>query len=291
VGSLEGRVVVLTGAAGGLGRAYARLFAREGARLVLNDVNADAAEALRVELAATGGDVVVVASDLSRASDSDDLVSAALDSFGALHVLINNAGVWHEGEFVESAPDDWDALVGVHVRAPLLAMRAAGRYWRDEEAAGRPRHGSVINTTSRSALNAISPHGAYAAAKAAITTASVVAAKEFAAFGARVNVVAPFARTDMTKIVRGLAGRLGEDLDEGAFDPWVPDHVAPALAYLATESCPLNGEVLYVHGGIVQRYVGWQPGPGLNEEHAWSVEDLAEELPVALGLDDGAHPQ
>lgn len=285
--ALEGRVAVITGASGGLGREYARLFAAESARLVLADREVGAETAGRSdplselvhELAAAGADVAAYRGDIGAELAGDQLVSLAQERFGRLDVLVNNAGNWYEGLLEESPLESWDSIMHVHLRGHFLTLRAAARYWSDLHKAGRPVAASVINTASRSALNAVAGHSVYAAAKGGIIALTHVAAKELAAYGVRVNCVAPAARTGMTLGIPALAGTVQAPASPDIFDEWDPANVAPLVAYLATRDCPVTGEILFARGGTVQRYEPWEPGAAIEKQGRWTVAELAKQVP------------
>lgn len=297
--ALEGRVAVITGAGGGLGRGYARLFAVEGARLVLADRqlgpaagnNDDALSDLVDELAAAGTDAVAYRGDISADACGDDLVSVAVGRFGTLDVLVNNAGNWYDGPLEEVTLASWDSIMQVHLRGHFLTLRAVARHWVGAHRAGRHAGASVINTASRSALNAIAGHSAYAAAKGGIIALTHVAAKELAPYGVRVNCIAPAARTGMTLGIEALAGTMRTPTNPDDFDEWDPENVAPLVAYLATENCPLTGEILFARGATVQRYEPWRPGAAIEKHGRWTVAELAERVPGLLPSDPGKEPR
>ena len=288
--ALDGRVAVITGASGGLGREYARLFAAEGARLVLADRapgaagpgDADPLAELVEELTARGTEVAAYRGDIGAEAAGDRLVSLARERFGALDVLVNNAGNWYEGPLEESPLESWDAIMHVHLRGHFLTLRAAARYWAAAHKAGRPVAASVVNTTSRSALNTIEGHSVYAAAKAGIIGLTQVAARELQRYGVRVNCIAPAARTGMTLGIPALAEAVRAPGDPGSFDEWDPANVAPLVAYLATRDCPVTGEVLFARGGTVQHYAPWAPGQAIQKKTRWTVAELAEQVPGLL---------
>jgi NAD(P)-dependent dehydrogenase (short-subunit alcohol dehydrogenase family) len=287
MGSLHGRTVVITGAAGGLGRAYTLLLAREGARIVANDVPGarESLDQLADEAKGLDGEIVTQVGDVADEGSAQDAVARALDSFGGLDVLVNNAGTFREGPILDTSAEDWDAQMRVHLRGHFLMTRAAGRHWRSVRRAGGDVDGSVINTTSRSALNAIEGHGSYASAKAGVITFTAIAAKEFAPLGVRVNCVAPFARTTMTKGISTLADSMPGPGTPDAFDPFAPTNVAPLVAYLATRDCPISGQVLFCHGGVVQRYRPWSAGEMLDKDTAWTVDELAANAAILTDVD------
>lgn len=288
--SLEGRVAVITGASGGLGREYARLFAAEGARLVLADRDLPAQEPgsvdplseLADEVAACGTDVVAYRGDIGAESAGDQLVSLSRERFGTLDVLVNNAGNWYDGLLPESPLESWDSIMHVHLRGHFLTLKAAALYWVDAHESGRQVNAAVVNTTSRSALHAIAGHSVYAAAKGGIIALTHVAAKELAPYGVRVNCIAPAARTGMTLGIAALAETVQAPTGPDAFDEWDPANVAPLVAYLATRDCPVTGEILFARGGTVQRYASWEPGAAIEKHGRWTISELAERVPGLL---------
>jgi NAD(P)-dependent dehydrogenase (short-subunit alcohol dehydrogenase family) len=288
VGSLDGRTVVITGAAGGLGRAYTLLFAREGARIVATDVphGQEPLDRPAEEVDQLGGQIVPRIGDVSDEHSANETVACAVDAFGGLDVLVNNAGTFLEKAILDTSAAEWDAQARVHLRGHFLMTRAAGRHWREVRRAGGDVAASVVNTTSRSALNAIEGHGSYAAAKAGIITFTEITAKEFGPLGVRANCVAPFARTAMTRTIPALAGAMPPPEASDAFDPFAPANVAPLVAYLATRECRVTGQVLFCHGGVVQRYHPWSPGEMLERDTAWTVGGLA--ACAAILAHDGA---
>lgn len=290
MGALDGRTAVITGAAGGLGREYTRLFLEEGARVVATDLagsgdgesGRSALEEIFAEFVGTGR-LIVQFGDVAVEGTAEDVISTAIDLGGQLDVLVNNAGNFIEGPFTEFDVDDFDALLRVHVRGSFLMSRAAARHWRARSESGETFDASLINTTSRSALKSIQEHAAYAAAKSAVATFTSTLAKELNAYGVRANCIAPFARTPMTQGVKVLTDTLREAGAPGQFDPFSPANVAPLVAYLATSDCPLNGELFYVHGGEVARYSPWQIDAQMIQEHRFSIDELARDLPKLCG--------
>ncbi len=284
--ALAGRVAVITGAAGGLGEQYARLFAAEGARLVLADRGPghteaahDALAALVDELTGAGVEATAHRGDVGDEESADALIALALEQFGALDVVVNNAGNWYDGPLEQTPAQAWDSIMHVHLRGHFLTLRAAARHWTQLHRQGTPVAASVINTTSRSALNSIVGHSTYAAAKGGIIALTHVAAEELAPYGVRVNCVAPAGRTGMTLGIAELAGAMTAPVDAEEFDEWDPANAAPLIAYLATKDCPLTGEILFARGGTVQRYERWRPGRLLDKRARWTVAELADLVP------------
>ncbi|MBB4684952.1 3-oxoacyl-ACP reductase [Amycolatopsis jiangsuensis] len=242
--SLAGKVAVVTGAGAGLGRAEALALAREGAAVVVNDI----AEARDVvdEIEAGGGKALAVAGDVSLAETADAVLAAAVDHFGTLDVVVNNAGVLRDRMLFSMSDDDWDKVIAVHLRGHFLLSRNAARYWRDRsKAEGKPVYGRLVNTASEAFLVGSPGQPNYSAAKAGIAALTTSAARGLAKYGVRANTICPRARTAMTADVFGEA-------PEGRIDPLSVEHVAPFVAYLASPAADaINGQVFVVHGGMV----------------------------------------
>lgn len=248
---------------------------------VANDSNAggDPLEELVDELRRAGADVTAVRGDVGAEESANALVETALARFGALDVLVNNAGNWYDGPIEATPVGAWDSIMHVHLRGHFLSLRAAARHWTNMHTSGQPVAARVINTTSRSTLNAVVGHSVYAAAKGGIIALTQVAAKELAPYGVRVNCVAPAGRTGMTLGIAALSDAVQAPLETDVFDEWDPANVAPLVAYLATEDCPLTGEILFARGGTVQRYERSLPGRMIEKRERWSVTELAKLVP------------
>jgi NAD(P)-dependent dehydrogenase (short-subunit alcohol dehydrogenase family) len=244
--SLGGRVAVVTGAANGLGRAESLALARAGARLVLNDLPGDALNAVLDEIAAAGGQAVVVAGDVGEWSTGERLVAAALEAYGRLDILVNNAGVLRDRMIFSMSAEEWDTVLRVHLRGHFVTTRFATAYWRDaSKRAGGPVYGRIVNTSSEAFLLGSSGQPNYAAAKAGIAALTVTTARSCARYGVRANAICPRARTAMTADLMGPPPAAGE------VDPLAPEHVAPLVVYLASPAGEaINGEVFVVHGGV-----------------------------------------
>jgi NAD(P)-dependent dehydrogenase (short-subunit alcohol dehydrogenase family) len=277
-GALAGRVAVVTGAGGGLGREHALLLAGEGARVVVNDIHG--APAVVDEIRAGGGEAVVSADDASDWEGGRRVVEAAVEAFGDLHVLVNNAGNLRDGWLTEMDVDQWDDVVRVHLRGHFVTMRWAAAHWKAQSRAGRPVTAAVVNTTSTSGLIGNPGQTNYGAAKAGIAALTVIAAAELAHFGVRVNAVAPLARTRMTESNAWLAAMVAPPADPDAFDTWHPANVSPVVAWLASEACTVTGAVYLVQGGLVQRFRPWalDDDAKLVRDARWTVADLAEAM-------------
>ncbi|MFE7423832.1 SDR family NAD(P)-dependent oxidoreductase [Rhodococcus sp. NPDC057529] len=288
---LDHRVAIITGAASGLGREYAHHFARSGARLVLTDVASagssqgaqSALDTLRTHLAGLGTEVVIHYGDIGDESTSDELVNLAVDTFGDVDVLINNAGNWYENDIVDTDTSAWDAVVRTHLRGSFLTTRAVGRYWRSVHQSGRPVAAAIVNTTSRSTLNAIPTHGVYAAAKAGVMSLTAVTAKELEPYGVRVNCVAPVARTPMAAQVTAMKSQIEAIAPDVIFDELAPANVAPLVAYLSTQACSMSGQVFFCRGGVVEVYESWKSHGFITKGGQWTVSELAVMLPACVG--------
>ncbi|MFI6095933.1 3-oxoacyl-ACP reductase [Lentzea sp. NPDC051213] len=241
---LSGKVAVVTGAGAGLGRAEAVELARAGASLVLNDLPG-AADAAAAEIEELGAKCVVVEGDVGERSTADALVTAAVEQFGGLHVVVNNAGVLRDRMLFNMSDEDWDLVMRVHLRGHFLLSRNAVSLWRQQsKATGEPVYGRVINTSSEAFLLGSEGQANYAAAKAGIAALTVATARGTGRYGVRANAICPRARTGMTAHVFG-------DAPDGT-DPLAPEHVAKFVAYLASPPADkISGQVFVVHGGMV----------------------------------------
>jgi NAD(P)-dependent dehydrogenase (short-subunit alcohol dehydrogenase family) len=284
-GLAEGRVVVVTGAGRGIGRAHALAFAAEGARVVVNDLGAaldgrggeaGPAQAVVDEIRATGGEAVADTGDVASWDGAASLIHTALAAFGSLDVLVNNAGFLRDRMLVNLAEDEWDAVVRVHLKGHFAPLRHAAEYWRAESKAGRPRAARVINTSSGAGLLGSVGQGNYSAAKAGILGLTTVAAAEFGRYGVTVNAIAPAARTRMTETTFDMAA------PEAGFDAMAPENVSPLVVWLGSvESAAVTGRVFEVDGGRIALADGWRPGPRRDKGARWTPAELG---PVVADL-------
>ncbi|MGH9189033.1 MAG: SDR family NAD(P)-dependent oxidoreductase [Acidimicrobiales bacterium] len=276
--ALAGRVAVITGAARGLGREHALLFASEAAQVVVNDVDAEAVEAVAAEIGAAGGEAAAVAGDAADWDVGRSLVEAAQEAFGRLDVLVNNAGILRDRFLVTMSEVEWDDVVRVHLKGTFVPMRWAAAHWREEAKAGRPVKASVVNTSSTSGLLGNPGQANYGAAKAGIAALTTIAASELGRYGVRCNAVVPMARTRLTEATPGLADVVKAPADPGDFDAWHPANVSPLVAALAAEGCALTGQVLLAHGDMVQRFEPWSLGETIRSDGRWTVTGLVSAL-------------
>ncbi len=288
MGALDGRVAIITGAGRGIGREHALLFAEEGAKVVVNDLGGaldgsgdDRTPAERVvdEINALGGEAVANTDDVADWEGGKRLISSALDAFGDLHVLVNNAGILRDRMIVNMTEEDWDSVIHVHLKGHFVPTRHAATYWRERAKAGDEVRACIVNTSSTSGLFGNPGQTNYGAAKAGIAAFSVIASQELGRYGVRVNAIAPAARTRMTEFTPGLSDIVKRPQDESQFDVWDPANVSPFVAYLATEDCPLTGRVFYVQGGTVRNFQNWTMTDSIDRPTRWTVEELRAEMP------------
>lgn len=269
------RVAVVTGAARGLGREHALLLAAEGASVVVNDIDAEPAQVVVDEIVAAGGEAVAAPGDVSVWETGEALVAFAVETYGGLDVLVNNAGNVADRFLVNMSEDEWDDVVRAHLKGHFVPTRWAAAWWRGEDKAARRPRASVVCTSSTSGLLGNPGQANYGAAKAGIAGFTMIAAAELARYGVRVNAVAPLARTRLTEAVPGLAEVVAAPSDPAAFDAWHPANVSPVVAWLASEACPVTGRVFLAHGGKVQLFKPWTLEVAVEKEGRWSAGELA----------------
>ena len=292
MGLIDGRVVVVTGAGRGIGRAHALAFAAEGARVVVNDIGAgldgsageSPARQVVDEITAAGGEAVANTDDVADWGGAASLIQTALDSFGRLDVLVNNAGFIRDRMLMNVEEDEWDAVIRVHLKGHMAPMRHAAQHWRGQQKAGRAVDARVINTTSAAGLQGSVGQGNYSAAKAGIAALTLVAAAELGRYHITVNAIAPAARTRMTEKV--FAETMAKP-DDG-FDAMAPGNVSPLVVWLGSaESREVTGKVFEVEGGLIRVAEGWAHGPQVDKGARW---DPAELGPVVNDLLAKARP-
>lgn len=294
-GICAGRTVIITGAGRGIGRAHALAFAAAGAKVVVNDIGTSLsgestaetpAEQVVSEIRAAGGEAVANGDDVASWDGSQRLIQQAVDTFGGLDVLVNNAGFVRDRMLVNLGEDEWDAVVRVHLKGHFATMRHAAAYWRAESKAGRPVDARIINTSSGAGLQGSVGQGNYGAAKAGIAGLTLTAAAEFARYGVTVNAIAPSARTRMTETV--FADMMAKP-DEG-FDAMAPENISPIVVWLGSpESAGVTGRMFEVEGGRIALAEGWRHGVPVDRGNRW---DPAELGPVVAELiAKGAEPE
>lgn len=268
----EGRTVIITGAGGGLGRAYALAFGAEGARVVVNDIRAEAAQAVASEVREGGGQAIANSDDITSLASAQRIVDAALEAFGEVHVLVNNAGVLRDRMFISLDEDDWDLVMRVHLKGHYCLANILGRRWRDLAKAGTVVAGRIINTSSGAGLQGSIGQSNYAAAKGGIAALTLVQAAELARYGVTANALAPAARTAMTESAMPEVVKAPED---GSFDAWAPENVAPLVVWLGSvESGQVTGQVFESQGGRISLADGWRTGTTEDKGGRWQVEEI-----------------
>lgn len=281
--TLADRVVVVTGAGRGLGREHALLAAAEGAAVVVNDsgcepdgTGADPALAAAVvaEIEAAGGRAVVDTGNVASAAGAAALLERALEAFGRVDGLVNNAGVLRDRMFVNLDEDDWDAVIRGQLRATYCPAAAFARHWRGRSKDGDAVAASMVNVPSTSGLIGQVGQTNYGAAKAAIASLSLILAEELGRYGVRVNGVVPVARTRMTADVPAFADLVAAPTDPEAFDVYHPGNVSPLVAWLLRADCEVSGQVFYAKGGEIRRFLGWHYGATAKKEGRWEVGEL-----------------
>ncbi|MGH9193192.1 MAG: SDR family oxidoreductase [Acidimicrobiales bacterium] len=281
-GICEGRVVIVTGAARGIGRAHALEFARQGARLVVNDIGADldgtggspaAARAVADEIVAGGGEATVNGDDVADWEGARRLVRTAVEAFGRLDVVVNNAGFVRDRMFVSCGEDEWDAVVRVHLKGHFAVSRFAAEHWRERSKAGNTVDARIVNTSSGAGLHGSVGQSAYSAAKAGIAGLTFVQAAELGRYGVTANAIAPSARTRMTETV--FADMMAAPDDPAAFDAMAPENVAPLVVWLGSaQSAHVTGRVFEVEAGKVAVADGWQHGIPIDKGERWDPAEL-----------------
>jgi NAD(P)-dependent dehydrogenase (short-subunit alcohol dehydrogenase family) len=288
MGILEGKVAVITGAGRGIGRGEALLFAAEGARVVVNDLGGDwdgsgadprAASLVVEEIRQAGGEAVPHFEDISEPPGADSLLQLALDTWGRLDAVVNNAGILRDRMVFNMSVEDWDAVMKVHLRGHFLVTKAACAHWRDRAKAREAVRGAIVNTSSTSGILGNAGQSNYGAAKAGIAAFTYIVAMEIRRYGVTVNAIAPGARTRMTEKTFGELKVPG-----GQFDPLAPENVAPMVAYLASDrAAHITGQVFYVQGGLVQLYQGWMPVSEIEKGDRWTPSELAGRIDELFG--------
>ena len=287
MGTLEGRVAVITGAGRGIGREHALLFAAEGAKVVVNDLGGamdgsgdDRTPAQQVvdEIKAMGGEALANADNVADWEGGQRLVNAAVEAFGDFNVLVNNAGILRDRVLVNMTEEEWDSVIHVHLKGHFVPTRWAATYWREQSKAGREVHAAIINTSSTSGLLGNPGQTNYGAAKAGIGAFTIICAQELARYGVRVNAIAPAARTRLTEATPGLGDIIQAPADASAFDVWDPANISPLVAYLATADAPETGKVFFVQGGQIRLMQGWAMADSIEKNDRWSVAELQSEM-------------
>jgi len=288
----EGRVVVITGAGGGIGRQHALAFAAEGAKVVVNDLggardgtgaSAGPAQAVADEIRAAGGEAVAHTEDISSWDGSLSLIQTAIDTFGGLDVVVNNAGILRDRMLTNMTEAEWDAVIKVHLKGTFGPAHHAAAYWRDRSKAGEPNDARIINTSSPSGIFGNVGQSNYGAAKAGIAAFTVIASMELARYGVTVNAISPTALTRMTEGL-GFVEEQGAEMKAAAategWNPLGPENISPLVVWLGSpQSKDVTGRVFSVAGGFISVAEGWANGPSVNRDGRWEPGELGEVIP------------
>ncbi len=280
MGICENRTVVITGAARGLGRAYALAFAAEGANVVVNDIgtslngegrDTSAADGVVAEIIAGGGKAIANYEDITDWDAAKRIVDAAVAAFGDLHVVVNNAGIVRDRMFVSATLEEWDATMHVHLRGHFCLSRHAVDYWRARQKEGHAVDARIINTSSGAGLQGSIAQAAYSTAKGGIAALTLVQAAELGRYGITANALAPSARTRMTE--QAFADKMATQGSE--FDVMDPANIAPTVVWLGSaESRDVTGCVFELEGGKIMLEDGWREGPMVDSGQRWNPADV-----------------
>jgi NAD(P)-dependent dehydrogenase (short-subunit alcohol dehydrogenase family) len=284
---LDGRVAVITGAGRGLGREHALLFASEGAKVVVNDLGGDVhgegenrapAQQVVDEIKALGGEAVANTDSVTDFDGAKSLIDLAVETFGDLHVLVNNAGILRDRVIVNMTEEEWDSVIAVHLKGHFCPTKWAAVHWREQSKAGKEVNAAIVHTSSTSGVLGNAGQANYGAAKAGIAAFSNICAMELDRYGVRSNAITPAARTRMTTDTPGLADAVKAPDDASQFDVWDPANVSPMVGYLATADCPFTGETFFVQGDVVARFESHTIDLAIsNHGDRWTVDQLAKE--------------
>ena len=296
MGICENRVVIVTGAGNGLGKAYALELAAQGASVVVNDLGVGthgedgaskgAAQLVVDEIIALGGQAVANTGDVADWEAGQTMVKTAIDTFGRLDAVVNNAGFVRDRMFVSCTPEEWDAVLRVHLRGHFCTSRAAVDYWRAQQKAGNPIDARIINTTSGAGLQGSVGQSAYSTAKGGIASLTLVQATELARYGITANALAPNARTRMT-----ATGGFDMEAKDGAFDVYAPANMAPLVAWLCSDqSTHVSGQVFELIGGKIFLSEGWTDSPSQDKGARWLAGELGTVVDKLLAERAAAKP-
>ncbi len=269
----ENRAAIVTGAGSGLGRAYAMALAAEGASVVVNDINGDAANGVVGEIKAAGGKAVADTHDITNWDDAGNIVKSSINEFGDIHAVVNNAGIVRDRMFTSMSEQEWDDVIRVHLKGHFCVTSHAARHWREQSKAGKEVSGRIINTSSAAGLQGSIAQSNYAAAKGGIATLTIVQAAEMGRYGVTANTLAPQARTGMTE---KLFADMMKKPDEG-FDMFDPANVSPLVVWLASaHSGDVTGRCFEIFGGKLSVADGWRTGPEVDKGGRWEASEIGD---------------
>jgi NAD(P)-dependent dehydrogenase (short-subunit alcohol dehydrogenase family) len=295
-GICQGRVVIVTGAGRGIGREHALEFGRQGAKVVVNDLGvsgdgkgADRGPAQEVveEICKLGGEAVANGDDVASFEGGANIVKTAIDAFGGLDVVVNNAGFVRDRMFVSCSEEEWDAVVRVHLKGHFCVTRHAVAYWRDQSKAGHQPSGRIINTSSGAGLQGSVGQSAYSAAKGGIAALTLVQAAELGRYGVTSNAIAPSARTRMTEDIFGERMKK----PESGFDAASPANIAPLVVWLGSvDSSDVTGRVFEIEAGKLSVADGWRTGPAIDRGARWNPAEVGDAVRELIGKSVAPQP-
>ena len=285
MGTLDGRVAIITGAGRGLGREHALLFASEGAKIVVNDLGGandgsgsdmTPAQQTVADIKGMGGEAIVNTDNVADWDGAKRMIDSAIEAFGDLDILVNNAGILRDRVLVNMSESEWDSVIQVHLKGHFAPTHHAAAYWREQAKAGITKPRNLVHTSSTSGLFSNPGQANYGSAKSGIATFSQICAKELSRYNVKSNAIAPAARTRLTMATPGLEDVMAAK--DGKFDEWDPANVSPLVAYLASDLCEFSGETFYVQGGQVTRVATWAMAEEIKQDDRWTVTALAKAI-------------
>lgn len=292
-GIADGRVVVITGAARGLGRAHALEFAAEGARVLVNDLGverdgsggaSEPAQEVVAEIRAMGGEAEANAADVADWDQAEAMIAQAIETWGRLDTLVCNAGFLRDRMLANMSEPEWDAIMRVHLKGHFAPARHAVAHWRDRSKAGEEVRGRLINTSSGAGLLGSIGQGNYAAAKAGVAALTVQQAAEWGRYGVAVNAIAPDARTRMT------AGIMYEEEAPEGWDEKDPANASPLVVWLGSDACDVTGRVFEIAGGALNVCDGWQHGHVVDMGRKFAAAEVGDAVHASIAASPDPAP-